>query len=152
MARAERLLQIKRYAEAEAIYQDFLFNNPRDPDGLLGLSRCRHGQGDDEGAQRYLRQLLDVDPDSVRALVALGHLALERGDYRAADQAYGRALAINSNAVEAMYGQARVREQAGDVGEALRLLHRIAELAPETELAAQAYRRVAEIQAGLNRF
>jgi tetratricopeptide (TPR) repeat protein len=152
LARAERLLKSKRYADAEAIYQDFLLTNPRDADGLIGLSRCRELQGDAEGAERPLRHLLEADPESIPALVALGRMALERGDYKAADRVYVRALEINRDAVEALFGLARVREQSADLGEALRLLNRVLVLAPETELAGQAQRKIAQIHASLKLF
>ena len=77
--RAINLLELRRYAEAEAVVRPLTGGHAPEPAALAVLGRIRLAQGDAAGALRLLEQSIALDPDPAtphlhraRAIAALG--------------------------------------------------------------------------------
>lgn len=66
-------------------------------DAWFQLSMARHEQGDLEGEEQALRQVLRAAPERVEAEVNLGIVLQDRGNIEAAMQAYGRAYRLRED-------------------------------------------------------
>ena len=77
---AEAQRATKDLPAAEATAQKLLARNPADVRGLHVMSLIMQDKGDDKGAEKVLRDLLEQDGDDANALNSLGYLLAERGE------------------------------------------------------------------------
>lgn len=77
------------------------------------------GQGDRVGAETLLHELLQLAPNHGRALVALGRLYADRGDWNAALRQCEQALKHDPLSIEAHFILAQVYEHQGELDAAL---------------------------------
>ncbi len=89
---AAALFEKREYSRAALLYEELLKEFPKSPRLLGQLGLCRLFTGDPAGGEARLREALKIDPDSGLVLVALGNISLARGDGRAAEGFYLRAL------------------------------------------------------------
>lgn len=61
-ARARRLLDEGRLADAKNVYASELKRDPKSVEALRGLALCARDEGDDETALQYLQKLTSIDP------------------------------------------------------------------------------------------
>jgi chemotaxis methyl-accepting protein methylase/tetratricopeptide (TPR) repeat protein len=80
---------------------------------------ARLAQGDKAGAEQLVRDLLRSTPDHVAALVTVGRLGADRGDWPTASEHCTHAIAIDPLCIEAHYILAQVHEHQGQLDEAL---------------------------------
>ncbi len=71
-------LQAGDYAQAARWLKPLTVLRPDDPATHIGYSSALHGQGNLEGAQRELEQILNKDPKNLEALSRLGTLLAQR--------------------------------------------------------------------------
>jgi tetratricopeptide (TPR) repeat protein len=126
---ADTLQRLGRIREAIAHYEILRQQQPRNPDVLLGLERCRFDSYELEQAKELLDILLAAHPDHIAALVERGRLALSRQHAAGAEEALSRATALapwhreahrlllnclqlRGKSAEAANCQARIRELA----------------------------------------
>ena len=88
------------YGEAASLFEDALKINANSPAALLGMAESKMmGAGGE--ALAHVDRALQVNPNSVRALVLKARLALEIEKSEEATKTADRALTINPNSVEA---------------------------------------------------
>ena len=97
------------YGKAHDFAISMLRENRQDPDALLLRARAYYGQGDNEQALKYLKECLNLDPDSKAALKLFrmlqkltrtkneGNAAFKAKDYQKAVQLYTQGLVIDPN-------------------------------------------------------
>jgi tetratricopeptide (TPR) repeat protein len=110
-------VELGHYDDASATLQELFDRHPGLP-AYARLSYVRELRGDTVGAQRAMRQA-DTAANGIafdRATVAafLGDLELGRGNYRAADAQYKKALRLQPELVLAELGEARVAVARGN--------------------------------------
>lgn len=84
--------QQMRYDLAEEAYQSALEMDEQALLPLLGLSRCRFAQDDQEGAKKWLEQARELDDNHSEVWLWRAQMAHREGDLRLAREGYSRAL------------------------------------------------------------
>lgn len=124
---AELLLAEGRGGEAEERLRAALAIDPDLSDARQNLARALIWRGLEPGADREARlrearrellHLLESDPLRAAAHHDLGFLAYLAGDWPAAEEAYGRAAALEPRAIEAQHGLCLARVRRGKCAEA----------------------------------
>ena len=82
---------------------------------ILQRGHLRLLQGDDEGAVRDYRQILESDPNNFHALRGLGNVALMRGDFEQAVSRFSAASAMEPQNAELRFALGVASEQKGDL-------------------------------------
>ncbi len=108
---ARKAAEAGRYDEAVAAYEQAIAASP--DSGLLyrELAVVERKSGKAEKALEHLRKAVAFDPTDARALVQVGELLEERGDFAAAADAYAKAIAIEPSE-DTRANLARVRGRA----------------------------------------
>jgi tetratricopeptide (TPR) repeat protein len=101
----------------------------------LGLYEAHDDSGESAAqAEAEFRHSVELDPKFAPALAYLGFLAADNQKLQEAEDAYRRALAIDSHSAEAQVGMARLDLQAGRRADALRKLRQAVSDNPEHPL------------------
>jgi tetratricopeptide (TPR) repeat protein len=109
-------------AHAEAGYREVLQQNPDHADAHINLGRILHERGELVAAEEHYRRALGVRPQDPTASFNLGVALEDQGRHADALDAYQRALASDPRNADAHYNAARLYDQLGDYGAALRHL------------------------------
>jgi tetratricopeptide (TPR) repeat protein len=95
----------KKYAEAFALYEEVLRENPNDDDALFQIGRlaARSGERLDRGLAS-LRQLIAKEgrPADARSHTLIGNILEKKGDKPGARAAYETAIAIDPKSTQAI--------------------------------------------------
>ncbi len=109
----EMFLQKYNGTDASATFEEVLALNPGSARGLLGMSRTRRFNGEQDSTG-LLRRAIEVHPSLVAARVFKAVLDLEAEDYEQADAEIDRALEVNPASLEALAVRAATRFLQGD--------------------------------------
>jgi tetratricopeptide (TPR) repeat protein len=116
LAAARGLLLEGKYAEAQDAYRALAAEQ-----GLraaIGLARCQEATGHREQAALTLSEAAKKHPDAAALRAELARLALERGDYKLADEHAAAALELDEHALEAQWVRAELLSATGKLPEA----------------------------------
>ena len=97
-------LFLEKYStdEAARTYGQALRVNPRLPEALLGQARIKLQQGTDlDGVRALIAKAREVNPNLPEAWILKAQLQIDEEDYDAAIQTLKKALAVNTNHLEA---------------------------------------------------
>src|SRR6185503_12766640 len=100
---------------AREVLQQGLVNNPDHIPGNIVLGRCCLDMGDDGGAEAAFSHVLELDPENVIALKALGEITERQGRLAEASQWLGRLMQVdptNDDAREQLKRVQAVQQQA----------------------------------------
>jgi tetratricopeptide (TPR) repeat protein len=101
------------------------------PDAYYSLATTLANQSDIDGAEKYYRKALEMNPQDASAWVNLGLNVYERrGMLERAGHCYARALAVRPGYAIAVYNTARLAEIAGRPADAESLYYEAARLDP----------------------
>ncbi len=127
-------LQQARYREAELLLQELLAQQPALPGAWINLGHAHLGQAQAEAAENAFHQALQLRPDDCRALVPLGVMARQTGDFAQAEQFYRRCLAAAPDFREAHLNLGILYElYLGRLGDALAAYEQYQALLPEPD-------------------
>jgi len=118
LVRASTALNSGKLAEAEALYQSVLNEQPGNTEALAGLADVARRRNDHATASRLYQKVLDQNPSYLPALMASADSKWASGDRKGAVALYRRVLEQAGPGTE--YGQraqARIAEAAKDGGE-----------------------------------
>jgi protein O-GlcNAc transferase len=110
--------QVGRWAEAQQIYQQILWRDPKECNALYLSGAIAYHSGDQEAAKKYFRQTIAVRSDHAEAHKRLGDISLEQGDTDEAIMAYQQAIVSKPNYVDARYNLGNLQWQAGNFPQA----------------------------------
>jgi tetratricopeptide (TPR) repeat protein len=96
-----------------------------------GLGTIARLKGDNQQALRNFRQIIEHDIDYLDTCYQLGLAYLDRGEYRRAEEMFGREIEINSQSVPAYLGWARAVVEQGRADQAIVRLEKALELEPD---------------------
>jgi len=119
LARAVKMHQEGRRAQAEVLYRSILAWQPRHFEAAHFLGLLRHEQGDHPEAARYLAQALQVRPDDINALTNHGAVLAALNDPEASLASFDRALAVATQHPDALNGRANMLIRLGRPADAL---------------------------------
>ncbi|HEV3136897.1 MAG TPA: tetratricopeptide repeat protein [Pirellulales bacterium] len=116
IAKARRLFQEGKYAEAEDAYQAVAGEQPAS--AALGLARCQEAVGQREKAIETLTAAVKSHPDESALPAELARLALARGDYASAEASAAAAVTLDPNQLLAHWVRAELLTAAGKLDQA----------------------------------
>jgi hypothetical protein len=113
------LVELEREREALAEFEQLVRVNPRSNRGFMQIGRIRLPGGDpaldDLGlAEKAFRESLAINQEESGPIVALGVVALLRGELDRAEESLAAAAVLNSKSVEARYLRAWIAYRRGD--------------------------------------
>ncbi|MDP2896089.1 MAG: tetratricopeptide repeat protein [bacterium] len=129
---AASCLRRLQYDLARIAYETVLAREERNPEGLLGVSRCLLGTGRLPEAVERLSQAAEWHPERAEISVALGELLLRKGEYEKAEQAFQKALTPESESEDAAVGYAEVLRATGRYPEARQALDQTLKTSPDS--------------------
>jgi tetratricopeptide (TPR) repeat protein len=120
------LLKSNRYEEAGTLLRKGLAVSPTDPGmhfllGEVYLDRP-HGPRELDLAEQEFKQSLPRNPETDSVHAALGQIALQKNDLKAARAEYQKALATSPQMADALYGLSQVARREGHAAEAAAIL------------------------------
>jgi len=118
LAQADQLRLRGRYSEAAEIYQSPQARELDPVRAACGLGRCRQLTGDWDAAQSTLQEVAQNHNNAAMLHAELAHLALQRGDYDAAQQRVDKALVADENQLLARWVGAELHRLHGQMKEA----------------------------------
>jgi tetratricopeptide (TPR) repeat protein len=89
--------------EALEHLERFRAAHPDDPEGMLGVARCKSQLGERDEAEQLLDRVLAVNPRSALAWAERGRLAMRGGDAQAAEPSLRRAVELSHDDREALF-------------------------------------------------
>ena len=113
LTQAYGLLHTGRLRDAESICRSVLARMPRDAGGLHLLGLIRKTAGDLAGAERLLRESIELEPGYAEFRANLGNLLRRTGRLAEAEQCYREALARDREHGAARLGLARTLNDLG---------------------------------------
>ncbi|HTN74820.1 MAG TPA: tetratricopeptide repeat protein [Pirellulaceae bacterium] len=116
LATARQLLLTGKHEEASEAYAKLTRDQPIE--AAIGLAKASQSVGKREQAEQLLQTALQTQPRSAALLAELGLLALERGDWEAADKHAHAALAIDKQQLAARWIVAELYVARGQLREA----------------------------------
>lgn len=131
VAMANALDSLGRTAEAIDSYQRALTLNPGYAEVHFNMALLATRQGRLHEAAASLRKAIDLRPDYVAAHRTLATVLSTLGDASAAEASLRRARAVEPGSVEILYDLAVALQSRGKYQEALELLTRVLERAPQ---------------------
>jgi cellulose synthase operon protein C len=114
LAAARRLYLRGKYAEAAEAYQKLSQSKPEE--SALGLASCHASQGEYDEADSVLREA-EAHVKSSRLHAERAELAIQRGDYEAAQRHVDAALKLAGDSLAARWWQAELFRTAGQLDE-----------------------------------
>lgn len=106
----------------------------------LGLRKMR----DPESLRPFLDEIVGLYPKNKDAWRYRGKFLRETGDWRGAEEAYERALALAPDDAEVLWSMAHLYRKSGDRAGEARVLGRILEVSPDDDDALRRSRRLRE--------
>jgi len=131
------LSDLALYQEAFALYDEALKNNPQDQDLLYAQALVAESLDRVEDAERYMRQILEQDPDNVKTLNALGYTLADRTRrYDEARQYIEKAYAQKPDDPAIIDSMGWVQYRLGNLEEARRYLQQAYDMTGDGEIGA----------------
>ena len=131
-ARAERLRAEGQPGEAEALYRGILSRQPRHLAAQRGLAEALFALGRTEDAAATQR---DMQAQEAENLCKVANMALKHGRLKAAITCFERALKLESDSREAVWGLAGAWQGRRNLKKALGWYQRLLELSPGSPVA-----------------
>ncbi|MBI3894918.1 MAG: tetratricopeptide repeat protein, partial [Acidobacteria bacterium] len=103
-----KLLEESKPAEAVALFQRALSENPRDADALRGMGKAQEWLGHFPEAVASYRQAVAVEPNDAGTWFALGRVQSWQGERETAYESFEKALLLNPNNLEIELAYAEV--------------------------------------------
>jgi len=105
-AKAEALLQEKKYPGALVLYEEILNRDPSFVSAYPGLIKSYAGLGDLEGGAAFIESLYLEDPDNAGINYGLGYALYQQKDYQTATGYFDRAIKLDPGLAEAWNNRA----------------------------------------------
>jgi type IV pilus assembly protein PilF len=102
---------------------------------LVNAGVCLRGGGDNITSERYFRQALAIRPNMAEALLQLGNLHFDRGDFDQSREDVQRYLAVNPATPEVLWLGMRAERKLGDSTAAAGFARRLQTEFPASEQA-----------------
>ena len=109
---------------------------PDDPQVLVLDARTQATSGDQAGAERTLRKVLEVAPDQLQAYGMLGHLYLAQGKLDLAKARFEHLASRQPSSISARTMVGLILQMQGRNDEALRAYEQVLEIDPRAPVAA----------------
>lgn len=137
LASIEILNKAKRYQEARLQLDESIRLNPEDIDLLYARSLLSNKLNDFKRTENDLKTILQLAPNHVDALNALGYILItQNARHQEALRYLGQALKLSPNNAQVLDSLGWLYYKMGNYQDALMSLKKAAELSPDAEIAA----------------
>ena len=123
-----------RLAAAQASCAEVLQREPEQPQALHLMGQLACDQGNLERAEEFLRRSLRAKPEQAHVWLRLGDVVEDQGRWADAELCYRCAHEMAPGVTEALYNQARMLRQLGQLEKASRCVSRALGTMPRTPL------------------
>jgi tetratricopeptide (TPR) repeat protein len=130
LKKARDAARAKRYAEAAAILESVLGEDPQNLRALDLAGYVEFFRGNAERAEDYCRRALEIRPDHAYALSGLGSSLSRQGRIDEAIESFERAIAVKPDWFEPWFDMAVALDRSGRREQALEVLERARERFP----------------------
>ncbi|OFZ90774.1 MAG: hypothetical protein A2V78_16880 [Betaproteobacteria bacterium RBG_16_64_18] len=127
--------QAGNLSQAEALYQQVLRGEPRNPVALHFSGILAHQRGNPALAVELIGRALAIRPEDAEAHFNLGAIFQQQGELRAAVRSYRDALRVNPDAAEAHINLGNTLKDLGEVDEALACYRKAVSIRPDDAAA-----------------
>lgn len=127
---ASLLLSKQRLDEAEVEYQAVISQEPKNPEALFGLGVIEHYRQQPDIRNRYLDQVLAINPKHTGANLLRGQILLDQDKYTQAEPYFMAVLKQNKDDVAGLAGLANVYMRTERMDAAIAFLDRAIALEP----------------------
>jgi tetratricopeptide (TPR) repeat protein len=134
MAKAEGLLEERRPAEALAILENLLRENPELPGTRYQAALAAQRSGDSAKASQLAAEALERKEDTSELQVLIGVMAMQEKNYPEARSAFELAVKLDPASGIALYNLSEALRAEGRPQEAIAKLEKAIELEPERNL------------------
>ncbi len=124
---------------------DLLYATPQFP--LTNLGVVHYNKKEYLLAQKYYRQALKIDPNSIKAWRGLGQTQIATGKYRQAVRTLEKALKMDPRLAETYFDLAQAYALSKEYKKAVAAYSKVVELIPDTPMAASAAAGIKAIEA-----
>ncbi len=114
LLRAEALLKMQQYNEAQEDIDAILAQNPDEEAALLLRGKVREATGQTEPAEADYRNVTELNPFNEQAFLYLGQLYITQEKYVEAIELFDEAIELNSNFAQAYHERGRAKLLNGD--------------------------------------
>lgn len=135
LVRADAHLALGQHADARALYESVLAENPRHGQARLALARLLYGLGEREGAEAEVAKLLELEPRSLEGLLTKAEIELATNRAEAARSTLAAAAGIAPDHLGVKLAQARLAIQSNDVPGAETRAREVLARQPENQMA-----------------
>ena len=126
---------IARYEDSVRVLRGLLARNPQQVEAHDGLADSLYELHRLDEAAQTCRSALGIDPDDIRAMVLLGQVECDRGEYVSAERRFRAAAAKEPERYEPPMNLGVLFQRLGRIDEALQEGKRAVDLAPTEPLA-----------------
>jgi type IV pilus biogenesis/stability protein PilW len=126
------------------VVNDVLYLTPQYPIANLGWAYYK--KKDYNAAEKYYRQALKVQPNLIVALNGLGQTYIETGKYAEAVDTFEKALQYGNQIPQLHFQLAKAYELENNYKKAITSYKKVIEIAPESEIAEDAKKRIEAIK------
>jgi tetratricopeptide (TPR) repeat protein len=120
-----------KWREAAKLFEESARAKPSDPTPHIALGTLYADQGEFDRATKHLRQALELDPDSMRALDRLLEVELRRGNVQGVEKEVQKLLDQNAQHPMGQYYQARLALDRREYEDAIGQLRQLAKQHPD---------------------
>ena len=124
------LLKMKDYTGSVKAYENALAVNGRSVKANMGLAEAARAANNYDLALKHLRIASSLAPDNVDIGNEMGRLAIDMGDFNAAEDAFRRVLHVSGDSLDARYNLGFVLYSTQRYDEGISMLKQVYSLAP----------------------
>lgn len=131
LLRAEALLKMQQYKEAQEDIDAILAGNPDDENALLLLGKMEEATGNAAQAKEHFRRITELNPFNEQAFLCLGQLYIAQKKLAKAIELFTEAIELNPNFAAAYHERGRAKLLNGDKEGSVEDMKRGMELNPK---------------------
>ncbi|MCF2708356.1 tetratricopeptide repeat protein [Bacteroides pyogenes] len=133
LMRAESLLQMNQYKEAEEDIDAVLSQNPEEESAILLRGKLKEATGLEQEAEADYRLVTEMNPFNEQGYLYLGQLLISRKDPAEAIRVFDEAIDLNPDSAEAYKERGRAKLLNGDKEGSVEDMKKSLELSPKEE-------------------
>lgn len=133
LMRAESLLQMNQYKDAEEDIDAVLSQNPEEESAILLRGKLKEATGLEQEAEADYRLVTEMNPFNEQGYLYLGQLLISRKDPAEAIRVFDEAIDLNPDSAEAYKERGRAKLLNGDKEGSVEDMKKSLELSPKEE-------------------
>jgi len=121
------------FAQAKRYFQDYISSNERDETGLFLLALTYERTGDSIFAMKWYKKALEIAPDNMDYIIAVGQMCQAAGDFNLAESFYKEKMASNPDNTDLKVAAAQMYLVKNENDKAIQLYEQALLLKPQSK-------------------